>query len=42
MQIKLMEGGGRCTELEDYCTESLGEGNSLVALSSTGRQSALT
>lgn len=34
--IRLMEGGGRCTELEDYCTESLDEANSLVALSDSG------
>ncbi|XP_034239246.1 dopamine N-acetyltransferase [Thrips palmi] len=34
--IRLMEGGGRCTELEDYCTESLAEGNSLVSENADG------
>lgn len=40
--IRLMEGGGRCTELEDYCTESLAEGNSLVVENEDGELVGMT
>jgi len=35
-QVDLMHGGERCTELEEYCVQSLHEGTSLIALASDG------